>query len=452
MDTKKMRTGVLFAILAIAPCGWAAATSWPTLATPAKTVGGGQDDVALLIDIENYLFVPHIPGAKANAVAWYDYFTKTRQTPVANVDILSDNDATVEGIRKAVRGLATQGSKKGTIWLIFIGHGAPAKNGKDGLLIGVDAQQKAESIETRSIRRSELVAALQASGASAINIILDSCFSGRAENGEQLVPGLQPLVTLNTEELADPRIQIFTAATGDQYAGPLTGVQRPAFSYLLLGGLRGWADTDSQAIIETKKLLTFVTSALRLTAHDRTQTPQIIGRQDTVYAKSPGEKCPDMKELGEIEVQESEKLKRLRADARQTIDESAAQETAQRAKLKELDREIELKKQLLEQVREKRRVLDETNRELDGMIKEIDSNSSNARTKLRRGMTMAQVQAVLGRKSIKNAGYFDQCYTAGNYYLIFEGEVLTKVVPMGNEPAVNDSCSGASAIGKSVVP
>jgi uncharacterized caspase-like protein len=446
-----------FSILAANGPLWAASTVWPTFATPAKTVGGGKNDAAVVIAIENYLFVPHIPGAKANAVAWYDYFTKTLQVPIARVDILSDNDATVEGIRKTIKKLATQGSKKGTIWVVFIGHGAPAKNGKDGLLIGVDAQQKAESIETRGIRRSELVAALQSSGAGAINIILDSCFSGRAENGDQLVAGLQPLLTLSSEEPIDPRVQIFTAATGDQYAGPLTGVQRPAFSYLLLGGLRGWADTDSQGKIETEKLLTFVTDALRLTAHDRTQTPQIIGRKDLVYAMSPGEKSPDLASVGEIEVQESEKLKRLRADAQRTIDESAAQEETQKEKLRELDREIASKKQMLEEARRKQKVLDETNHELDSITSRIESNSAKARSNLRRGMTKAQVTAILGPRNVRAGGgiYSDTCSIAGTYFLIFDGGVLTKVVELGSSAGCSgnivDSCSWAVSCGESVV-
>lgn len=434
-------------------------TAWPTFATPAKAVGGGKNDAALVVAVENYLFVPHIPGAKANAVAWYDYFTKTRQVPVANVDILSDNDATAEGIRKALKKLAAQGSKKGTIWVVFIGHGAPAKNGKDGLLVGVDAQQKAESIEARGIRRSELIAALQPSAAGAINVILDSCFSGRAENGEQLVSGLQPLITPSSVDLIDPRIQVFTAATGDQYAGPLTGVQRPAFSYLLLGGLRGWADADAKGSIETEKLLAFVTDALRLTAHDRTQTPQIIGRKDVVYAKSPGEKSPALNDVGQIEVRESEKLKRLRAEAQKTLDDSFAQEAAQKEKLKELDREIAAKKALLEQVREKRQMLQDTNRELDSITNEIQTNSANAQNNLRRGMTKAQVLSILGARNVR-AGtrpWEDTCSIAGTYFLVFEGDVLMKVVPLGSlapnggGTVIND-CSGAVAIGGNVAP
>lgn len=189
---------------------------------------------------------------------------------------------------------------------------------------------------------------------------------------------LQPLLISSPAEPNDPRVQIFTAATGDQYAGPLTGVQRPAFSYLLLGGLRGWADPESRGLIETAKLLAFVTDALRLTAHDRTQTPQIIGRKDLVYAKSPGEKSPDLNDVGEIEVRESEKLKHLRAEAQKTLDESSAQETVQKEKLKKLDREIASKKALLEQAREKRKVLQDTNRELDAIVNGIESSNATA--------------------------------------------------------------------------
>ena len=32
------------------------------------------------------------------------------------------------------------------LWFVFIGHGAPARDGQDGLLVGFDAQQKARSL------------------------------------------------------------------------------------------------------------------------------------------------------------------------------------------------------------------------------------------------------------------------------------------------------------------
>lgn len=162
-----------------------------------------------------------------------------------------------------------------------------------------------------------------------------------------------------------------------------------------------------------------------------------------------------MKRLGEIEVLESKKLKRLRVDAEKTLRESAAKEAAQRAQLKKLDREIKSKKQLLKQVRKKRRILHETNRELNAIIDVIESSDANARAKLRRGMTMRQVRAMLGPKNIR-AGpspYQNSCAITGTYFLLFQGEVLTKVVQLGSKSKsgnIVENCSGASYYGQNI--
>jgi hypothetical protein len=203
--------------------------------------------------------------------------------------------------------------------------------------------------------------------------------------------------------------------------------------------------------------LAFVTDALRLTAHDRTQTPQILGRKDVVYAKSPGEKSPDLREVGEIEVQESEKLKRLRADAQKTINESSAQEAVQKEKLKELDREIASKRQMLEEAREKRKVLQDTNRELDTIVNGIASNSANARGNLHRGMTKAQAAAILGQGNVNAGGYAASytCFITGTYFLLFEGDVLMKVVSLGSTGqfgTIINNCIEAAHFGENVVP
>ena len=63
---------------------------------------------ALLIAIEDYAFAPDIPGARLN------------------------------------------------------GHGAPSADGSDGLLLGMDVVQSADSIQARGIRQTELLDVLHA--------------------------------------------------------------------------------------------------------------------------------------------------------------------------------------------------------------------------------------------------------------------------------------------------
>ncbi|MBI5243582.1 MAG: formylglycine-generating enzyme family protein [Elusimicrobia bacterium] len=84
-----------------------------------------------------------------------------------------------------------------------------------------------------------------------------------------------------------------TAAKGDQFAGALPGARRPAFSYLVLGGLRGWAG-GKEGRVRAGDLRRYANDALDATLRGRNQTPELIGRDDAVMAASAGEKGPNL--------------------------------------------------------------------------------------------------------------------------------------------------------------
>ncbi|MDD5302854.1 MAG: SUMF1/EgtB/PvdO family nonheme iron enzyme [Elusimicrobia bacterium] len=273
--------------------------SWPDLAAPAKAIGGGEHDAAVVVGVENYFAVPGVPGAKSNAGQWYDYLTETRGVPPQNVKLLTDADATREEILGSASKAAGQAGSGGTLWFVFVGHGAPSTDGKDGLLVGVDAQQKAESLQTRSVRRGELLKALAASPAGSIRVVLDACFSGRGPDGTTIAPGLQPLLTVSAAGALDPRMAVLTAAKGNQFAGSLPGENRPAFSYLVLGGLRGWA-AGADGKVTAGGLLDYAKNALAATLRGRDQTPDLIGAETAVVAASAGEKGPNLAKLAKV--------------------------------------------------------------------------------------------------------------------------------------------------------
>lgn len=271
------------------------AESWPDLSTPARPIGGGRNDAAIVVGIQNYSFVPQIPGAEENAKGWYDYLTKTRGVPPENVKLLMGVDGTREEILDAATKAASNVGSNGTLWFIFIGHGAPSPNGKDGLLVGVDAQQKASSLSARSVGRDEILRMLAMSKAAGIHVLLDACFSGRTYDGAAIAPGIQPLVAIAAPHVVDSRMVVFTAAKGDQYAGSLPGLGRPAFSYLTLGGIRGWASENGR--VTAGSLMRYAQSVLKATLRGRNQTPEISGTENAVVSQSAGEVAPDLGNL-----------------------------------------------------------------------------------------------------------------------------------------------------------
>lgn len=250
----------------------AAAGPWPDLTpAPAAAPPPGLADAAVVVGIEDYLAVPDVPGARANAEAWYDWLARSRGVPLPHLRLLRDREATREVLLEEVERAAASAGAGGTVWVVFVGHGAPALDGKDGVLVGADAQQTARQLYDRSVSRGELEARL--AGRESV-LLLDACFSGSA-GGQPLVPGLQPLIPSWALQSAGPTLLV--GAGGGEFAGPLPGLGRPAFSYLALGGLRGWADADHDGEVRASELRTWVGDALAAVLVDRTQTPELAG-------------------------------------------------------------------------------------------------------------------------------------------------------------------------------
>ena len=78
----------------------AAASRWPDVSTQA-TAGSRRDDVVVLVAIEDYAFLPDVPGATANAEAWRSYFEGAMG--IERIYTAYDHAATREGMQTAIR-------------------------------------------------------------------------------------------------------------------------------------------------------------------------------------------------------------------------------------------------------------------------------------------------------------------------------------------------------------
>ncbi len=276
----------------------ARAGGWPDLSAPPPVEPDGAGDAALLVGIDGYVFLPPVPGAD-DAVRDWRRFLVARGVPLANVQVLVDADAAREQILAEAAVVRERVAPGGTLWVVFVGHGAPAPDGRDGLLVGVDAQRTAVSLEARSVRRDELLSAVAGGPQAGTVVVLDACFSGRTGAGaaDTLVPGLQPLVP--TYALPSKVATVLSAGAADQFAGPLPGLGRPAFSYLALGALRGWGDADGDGAVTAREAVTYAEGALSVLVNDRRQTPQVDGAQPERVLARGRERGPDLLALAD---------------------------------------------------------------------------------------------------------------------------------------------------------
>lgn len=268
--------------------------------TPAPT---GANDAALVIGIHDYPFVDKVQGAKENARDWYLHLTGTVGVPASRVFALYDREATAENIIEQAKRAAAAVQRGGRLWLVYVGHGAPLVRTVDGKLlepepglIGVDAQQTAASLEARSVPLSKLLEVLNGGAQRETVAIIDACFSGKTSRGASLAPGLQPLLALRSKAVA--RVVQLSAGSSDQFAGPLPGYDRPAFSFLALGALKGWADKNADGVVTSREVIDYANRVMAVAITDRNQRPELQG-EDVQLAASLGETGPTDQEFVE---------------------------------------------------------------------------------------------------------------------------------------------------------
>jgi hypothetical protein len=196
----------------------ASAQSWPDLSTQPRSEGGGENDTAVIVGISEYAYLPSISGASDNANDWYLWLSKVKGIPASQMTLLRDELGVREAVLDAVSERVTQAEKKdGTFWFVFIGHGAPLldqEGNRDGILVGADTQSLSKSLSTRGVRQSELFEILKKSKKSVV--LLDSCFSGKSDDGNPLLKDIQPLVA--EPEFATGNAVVLTAAKSNEYA------------------------------------------------------------------------------------------------------------------------------------------------------------------------------------------------------------------------------------------
>lgn len=278
-------TGLFFA-------GEAQATQpYPPVGEAWSVEASGEQDVALVVAVEDYFRLPNVPGARETGRDWERFFRDG--IGVGRVYSLIDDEVTREALERFARQAAEDVGEGGTLWFVFIGHGAPAGDGDEGLLLGVDAQQTVESIKARSLSQGEILRVLETGSQSRTVAFVDACFSGRDSVGASLVPNLQPVIPVEYIPQVREGSVVLSAARSNEYAGTLPGLDRPAFSYWMLGALRGWAaPEDGEArSVSAADALAFTRDKLRAIP-GRVQTPVGVGDLDLVLVNQVQEADP----------------------------------------------------------------------------------------------------------------------------------------------------------------
>ncbi len=234
--TRRLGWWIALAVLAIAPAAASGEGRLPDLHEPWDGGVESPYDAALVIGIDSYAELPDVPYARRDGHAFLAFLRHGRGIPEEQIETLWQGDRAkiVEMLWRTVA--AT--SEDSVVWLYFAGHGAVAADGGEPLLLGGEAGTDPAAWSEQGVSLSEALTILTDGGARVV-AVLDCGFGGIGRDGATIA-ALGEARAVFPEP--DPRIVLWTAAAADGAPDLLYAARHGAFSYLVVGALRGWAD------------------------------------------------------------------------------------------------------------------------------------------------------------------------------------------------------------------
>ena len=229
-----------------------------------RTTGAGQDDVAMLNDIEwdvdkdipvsktqnsnTFAFIignedyslggsATVDYAANDATVFKEYCQKALGIPEANIKCYTNQ--TLGLMRRAIRLMkqtaeANKDKKDCSVIFYYSGHGIPDEATKDAFLVPVDADGKyTEDCYSLNLLYQEL----SALPVKRVFVFLDACFSGSQRGDGMLMAARGLALAAKQEKHRGDNMVIFSAATGAETAYPYKEKRHGMFTYYLLNML-----------------------------------------------------------------------------------------------------------------------------------------------------------------------------------------------------------------------
>jgi peptidoglycan/xylan/chitin deacetylase (PgdA/CDA1 family)/uncharacterized caspase-like protein len=240
-----------------------------------------RESWAVIIGINDYKNWPKLRYAVNDAKSIEELLVGKFGFKKSNVIKLLDGEATRERIVWALgdqMGNDSKVSKDDRVFVFFAGHGATKKlpSGKEmGYIIPVDAD--AEVSQTKSISMTQLQEFCELIPAKHLYFVVDSCYSGLAlTRGGSSAAGSRNYLFEITKRVAR---QILTAGGADQQVADNGPGGHSIFTWTLLQGLQGLADTDGNSAITASELGAYISPIVSSVSRQTPAFGNLIGSE-----------------------------------------------------------------------------------------------------------------------------------------------------------------------------
>jgi hypothetical protein len=189
--------------------------------------------------------------------------------PSGNMINLVDKVATRRNILDSLHALLKKVSKKDMVIFYFSGHGI-----KGGFL-PIDYDGTFEKV----VYHHEIYAALQKSGARFKMCIADACHAGSMQEQRQFIDESYQTDFYQQEQQISSDFAMLLSSTSSENSAEADRLQQSVFSYFLIKGLEGQADSNRDKRISIQELFNYVADNVRRFTENR-QSPILTGQFD----------------------------------------------------------------------------------------------------------------------------------------------------------------------------
>ena len=240
-----------------------------------------NNKVALVIGVEKYENLNNLDAIYANrdAKAFRAYANRAFGVPLENIKVLIDKEASRSDIIKATKLWLPQLAKGGgkDIYIFFAGHGLASDDGENLFLLPQDGDSLL--LEDTALSRTNMFKQISKLNPNSVTIFFDTCYSGQTRSEETLIAGLRPVRLVVDEQEIPNNFTIFSASSLTQTSGSIEQAKHGIFSYYLMKGLEGNADTNSDDQITNGELIAYLKQNVTEEAfiNNRQQEPMLSG-------------------------------------------------------------------------------------------------------------------------------------------------------------------------------
>ena len=240
--------------------------------------------VALIVGITNYKNIPLAIYADNDAKMFSDFAYRSLGVSRDKIKLLVNETANFVEIKKTIKRWLQNEIKSGEtdVYLFFAGHGLVSDNQKDLYLLPYDGEPTL--LDDTSIKRSELFSIISESNPKSVTAFFDTCYSGLTRENKMLIASARPLKIVAEENTIPININLITAAANNEIANGLEAAEHGMFSYYLMEGLSGNADSDNDKNITLGELYSYLSKKVKDKSSKlgRQQNPQLSGDKDKV--------------------------------------------------------------------------------------------------------------------------------------------------------------------------